>query len=246
MVTGSAGRFIPLQGCFNFRDLGGYRTREGRTVRHGKLFRSDALHHMTPEDMAYVQSSLRVTTVIDLRNPDEADGAGRWPPGASTVEYHNVPYVEGQDVTHPAAGVDPVARLTEIYTWIIFKAGHRVADSLNALAGESSLPAVFHCTAGKDRTGVLSAIVLGLLGVDDEQIMADYCLTNQIIGSLGPRLQQRPGNEDRPLTAFEAQPKAMERALTDLNEGWGGAEGYLLAHGLSAETLMRFREELLE
>ncbi len=184
--------------------------------------------------------------VVDLRNPDEAEGAGRWPTGGSTVRYHNVPYLEGRDVSHPAPGIDPVVRLTEIYTWIISNAGARVAESLNALAGESSLPAVFHCTAGKDRTGVLSAIVLGLLGIDDEQIMADYCLTNQIIGSLGPRLRQRPGNEDRPLTAFEAQPEAMERVLSDLNRNWGGAEEYVLSQGVSADALTRLRGALLD
>jgi hypothetical protein len=184
--------------------------------------------------------------VVDLRNPDEAEGAGRWPTGGSTVRYHNVPYLEGRDVSHPAADIDPAVRLTEIYTWIISNAGKRVAESVQALAGESSLPAVFHCTAGKDRTGVLSAIILGLLGVDDEQIMADYCLTNRIIGSLGPRLRQRPGNEDRPLAAFEAQPKAMERVLSDLNGNWGGAEEYVLTHGVSAEAVTRLREALLD
>ena len=245
-MTGSEGRFIPLEGCFNFRDLGGYRARDGRTVKSGRLFRSDALHHMTTQDMAYVQSSLEVSMVVDLRNPDEAEGAGRWPTVGSTVRYHNIPYLEGRDVSHPAADIDPAVRLTEIYTWIISNAGKRVAESVRALAGESSLPAVFHCTAGKDRTGVLSAIILGLLGVDDEQIMADYCLTNQIIGSLGPRLRQRPGNEDRPLTAFEAQPKAMERALSDLNGNWGGAEAYVLAQGVSPATVARMREALLE
>ena len=245
-MTESEGRFIPLEGCFNFRDLGGYRARDGRTVKSGRLFRSDALHHMTTEDMAYVQSSLGVSMVVDLRNSDEAEEAGRWPTGGSTVRYYNVPYLEGRDVSHPAADIDPAVRLTEIYTWIISNAGKRVAESVRALAGESSLPAVFHCTAGKDRTGVLSAIILGLLGVDDEQIMADYCLTNQIIGSLGPRLRQRPGNEDRPLAAFEAQPKAMERALSDLNGNWRGAEAYVLAQGVSPATVARMREALLE
>jgi hypothetical protein len=201
---------------------------------------------MTPEDMAFVETSLGVATVVDLRNPDEAAGAGRWPEDGSPVRYRNVPFLDGRDISHPAEGMDPVVRLTEIYTWIIAHAGDRVAESLNTLAGGSNLPAVIHCTAGKDRTGVLSAIILGLLGVDDEQIMADYCLTNQVIGTLGERLRQRPGNEGRPLHLFEAQPAAMERALADINGGWGGAEGYVLAQGVSLDTLSQLRSALLE
>lgn len=246
MSTGNTSHFIPLQGCFNFRDLGGYRTREGRTVRSGVLFRADALHFMTPEDMAFVQTSLGLSTVVDLRNPDEADAAGRWPGDGSSVSYRSIPFLEDRDISHPGEGVDPVVRLTEIYTWIIANAGERVARALNLLAESETLPAVVHCTAGKDRTGVLSAIVLGLLGVDDEQIMADYCLTNQVIGVLGERLRQRPGNEGRPLYLFEAQPRAMERALSDINNGWGGPEGFVLAHGVGPETIQRLRDALLE
>ena len=246
MPDSNSSHFIPLQGCFNFRDLGGYRARDGRMVRSGALFRSDALHFMTPEDMALAQTSLGLSTVVDLRNPDEAADAGRWPADGSSVRYRNIPFLEDRDISHPVEGADPVARLTEIYTWIIANAGERVAQALNLLAEDQTLPAVVHCTAGKDRTGVLSAITLGLLGVDEEQVMADYILTNQVIGVLGERLRQRPGNEGRPLYMFEAQPRAMERALSDLNNGWGGPEGFILAHGVTPDTVQRLRDALLE
>ena len=239
-------RFIPLEGCFNFRDLGGYQTRDGRVLRSRTLFRSDAIHSMTPADAAYVQSSLGVVTVVDLRNADEAQQSGRWPSVNSPVRYYNVPYLEGRDMSPPGPEDDPVERLTNIYQWVIGNSGARIAETLATLSQVSNLPAVFHCTAGKDRAGILAAMVLGVLGVDEDRIMEDYCLTNQIIDALYERLRSRPGNEHRSLQSFEAQPKAMERALAELHTVYGGAEGYARTHGVDDDIIGRLRESLLE
>ena len=146
----------------------------------------------------------------------------------------------------PGPGDDPVVRLTHAYQWIIGNSGTRIAETLETLSQASNLPAVFHCTAGKDRTGILSAMILGVLGVDEEQIMEDYCLTNRIIDSLGERLRSIPGNEHRTLSSFEAQPRAMERVLSELHNVFGGAEGYARAQGVDDDTIGRLRELLLE
>ena len=82
--------------------------------------------------------------------------------------------------------------------------------------------------------------------MDEGQIMDDYCLTNQIIDTLGERLRSRPGNEHRSLQSFEAQPKALERVLAEWRDAYGGAEGYARAHGVSDDTMGRLRESLLE
>ncbi len=137
-------RFIPLEGCFNFRDLGGYQTRDGRAVRSRTLFRSDAIHSMTPEDAAHVQSNLGVVMVVDLRNPEEAQLSGCWPSADHPVRYSNLPYLEGWDMSPPAPGEDPLARLTCLYQWIIGNSGSRIAEtlvtlSLGGITAESSL-----------------------------------------------------------------------------------------------------------
>ena len=183
---------------------------------------------------------------MDLRNPEEIQQHGLKTMAGSSVRYHHVPYLGARPIVPPGADEDPVARLTGIYQWVIRNAGARIAESLNILSEGGNLPAVFHCTAGKDRAGILAAMVLGVLGVDRDQIMQDYVLTNEIIDELGERLRARPGNEHRTLDSFRAQPKTMEMVLDELANEHGGPVGYLEAHGVAKGTMDKLRESLLE
>ncbi len=108
------------------------------------------------------------------------------------------------------------------------------------------MPAVFHCTAGKDRTGILASVLLGVLGVDHNQIMADYNLTNEVIGQLGERLRTRPGNEHRTLDSFRVQAEHMELVMAELATEHGGATGYVRSHGVTEATIRKLRDSLLE
>ena len=240
-------RFIELQGCINFRDLGGYRTGDGKAVRWRRLFRSDSVHLMTAQDTDYVYDSLGVVTLFDLRNSDEVRrdaSAARRP---ASVQYHHVPFLEHHGIAPFNPEEDPADRLAGIYLWVLGNSGSLVADVVNRLAREPQLfPALFHCTAGKDRTGVLAALLLGVLGVDNETILADYALTNQTMDRLYERLRAIPGNEERPISSFEAQPKAMEEVLATLTTEYGGAEGYLTSHGVTADSIDRLRASLLD
>lgn len=246
MASSSPQRFVPLQECINFRDLGGYATGDGRRVRWNRLFRSDAIHFMTADDAEYVQKKLGIVTVLDLRNPEELEGQSRGMMDEPWLRYHNLPFLGGRKIIPPSPGEDPVVRLTGIYQEILQKAGNQIAEALTTLADSENLPAVFHCTAGKDRAGVLAALVLGVLGVDDHQIMSDYLLTNQIIDRLGQRLRARPGNEKRSLDSFKAWPQAMEQVLSEVGSGYGDAAGYARAHGVSDATIGRLKLCLLE
>jgi hypothetical protein len=238
-------RFIPLQGCVNFRDLGGYPTRDGRTVKWRRLFRSDAMHHMTQEDAEYVTATLGVVTVVDLRNTDEVQRDGRGTMAKPSVRFHTVPFLEQKGITPFEPSEDPAARLADIYQWIFQNAGGLIARAMRELAAEGSLPAVFHCTAGKDRTGVLAALTLGILGVSDEEIMRDYDLTNQRLDQLFERLRAIPGSEGRPRESFAAPPMAMEQFLAALRTNYGDATSYVRAHGVAEATISRLRESLL-
>ena len=245
-MTQNHSQFIDLQGCVNFRDIGGYRNCLGQTVAWRRIFRSDSVHLMTAEDTRHVYQTLGVVTLIDLRNSSEVqrdDGRSSLP---TSVNYRHVPFLEQHGIKTFSPGDDPAARLAEIYLWILANSGHLIAEALNTMAEEPNLPALFHCTAGKDRTGALAAIILGIMDVNEEQIMADYTLTNQTMDRLYPRLRSIPGNEERPRASFEAQPKAMEAMLAVLGNDHGGAQEYALAHGVSTANIRHLRASLLE
>ena len=240
-------RFIPLQGPLNFRDLGGYPTRSGATVEWRRVFRSDAIHLMTPGDADHVYRTLGVATVLDLRTQEEVQRYGVEDVDGFAATYQHLPFLEDRQAI-PGVDQDPVSRLTEMYLGILRNAGGQIAKGLETLSHADTLPAVFHCTAGKDRAGILAAIFLGVLDVDDEEILKDYSVTNQTIDRIIRRLRVLPGNEhmlERPVEYFRAQPRAMESMLKELANGHGGPEGYLLSHGLSSEAIDRLRASLL-
>jgi protein-tyrosine phosphatase len=177
-----ADRRIALEACFNFRDLGGHRTVEGRRVRPGVLFRADTLHRLTPDDLDVLRG-LRLRTVIDLRTRDELDRHGRVGLADDEVTHLHVPMIDEVRTPEPMADEDapsPESR-GELYLRMLERGGPAVAQAVRVLAGPGALPAVFHCTAGKDRTGVLAALVLGQLGVPDGAIAEDYALTEQAV-----------------------------------------------------------------
>ena len=238
-------RFIDLQGCVNFRDIGGHQNRLGQAVVWRRIFRSDSLHLMTADDTRHVYQTLGTVTLIDLRNSSEVQRDEYRSSIPPSVNYRHVPFLEQHGIDPFDVGDDPAARLAGIYLWILANSGHLIAEALTTLAEETSLPAVFHCTAGKDRTGVLAAMLLGILNVDEDKIMADYTLTNQTMDRLYPRLRSIPGNEKRPRASFEAQPKAMEAMLSALGNDYGGAQEYALAHGVSKANILQLRASLL-
>lgn len=181
-------RHVAFEACFNFRDLGGYETQDGRRVRWRTLYRSDTLHRLTGADeRAFAELGLR--TVIDLRSQTEVEDYGRLRVGEDEITWYGIPMLDDvrlrpRDPSHaaPVAVVDPDAPPPEPgegYARILDDFGSAVARAIKLLAGESDLPAVFHCTSGKDRTGILAAVILDVLGVPDETIAADYMLTGE-------------------------------------------------------------------
>jgi protein-tyrosine phosphatase len=172
----AAERRIPFERVTNFRDLGGYRTRSGRRVRWGQVFRSDALHGMSEGDHA-IYDQLGLRAIYDLRGDVEC--AERPDPMPS----RNLPILSrpvGDDTTvtfDGTTGEDGERVLRDLYVGHIEHAAARIGELFSALAAPDGLPSVFHCHAGKDRTGLAAALLLEALGVERKAILDDYELT---------------------------------------------------------------------
>jgi protein-tyrosine phosphatase len=239
-------RVLRFDGAHNFRDLGGYAAGDGRPIRWGRLYRADGLHRLSAADLERIRE-LGVRTVIDLRSEGEIVERGGFPPDFRGVRVHHQPVLDATWTSSPRpsfAGTDDPATafLVWAYRQMIDDAGPRFAAAIELLARPASLPAVFHCAAGKDRTGLLAALVLGVLGVDDEVIAADYQLTEPAMARRyewakvhAPELADRYDNT--PAEMLAARPAAMLQVLADLRQRFGGPAGYLARHGVPTSTI---------
>jgi protein-tyrosine phosphatase len=185
------GRDLGLAGLPNARDLGGYPTATGNRVRGGVLFRSDAPVSATDDDLAAL-GALGIRCVIDLRGDAEIERFGLSPWTAPRVHLP-VGDVSGtilaavmmSDGDEPMTAETSERMMTDMYRSFVADDVSRAqfAEALRLIADPDGLPLLFHCAAGKDRTGWLSAIVLTALGVDEETVFADYLLTNERFGT---------------------------------------------------------------
>jgi len=239
-------RLILLDGCLNFRDLGGYPTRDGRRVRWRQLFRSDALHLLSAADVAHLRDELRIGDVVDLRSTGEIKTDGRGPLEAEPIRFHHLPLFDGNTAMRTER---PEAyTLADRYFLLAEFAKGPIARVITTLAGTTS-PAVYHCAAGKDRTGVISAVLLALLGVRDEVIVADYAATQENIDAIIDRLMATEGYQAMlsalPPDTLHAQPETMITFLERVRTEYGSMREYARSAGVPDEVLPQLETRLL-
>ncbi len=241
-------RFLPLTGAENIRDLGGLPLTAGGHTRSGVLFRGDTLQELTPEDVKLLRT-LGLRTVIDLRTPMEATKEGRGPLADEPIRYENLPFMPDEllmasnDERHQVIVAERREQdRVEHYLGYLKYAGERVVAAVKVMAEPQGPPALFHCAAGKDRTGVLAALVLDAVGVERDAIVADFALTNERLERVAARLRRFPtyanytgrlSNRD-----MSADPQTMVDVLAALDDRDGGAAGWLLANGLTDAELV--------
>lgn len=249
-LVGDHRRVVPLFAVHNFRDLGGYPTQDGRETRWQTLYRADGLYRLTTAD-AEIVIGRGVRTVVDLRTASEVANRGMFPVIEHPVAYHHLPIFDatwGEQATPEFD--DTVEFLVWAYRTMLEKAAPRFAEAMTLLGQESVLPAVFHCAAGKDRTGILTALILGALGVDESVIAADYGLTEKAMQRLlvwarvhQPDLAQAYAN--MPTRFAAADPRAMQVILADITTRHESVYGYVRAIGVSDETIASLAESVL-
>lgn len=242
-------RRVAFEGPINFRDLGGYPVEGRGRVRWGRLYRSDSLHTITPADVPMLRE-LGVHTAIDFRSADEIDRLGIGPLGEVSVRHVHCPTFDGArtDEAAPFAG----KTAAEFYALMMDRGAGAYVAALESLTEPNALPAVFFCVAGKDRTGCFAALVLGLVGVSNDDIVLDYALTQEIVPILTERRLERDGPEvdaerwkNIPSDLREARAHVMEELVELVSKRWGSWEGYADTVGVTSDVVARLRAELL-
>jgi protein-tyrosine phosphatase len=252
-VTAEPRRRVALDGPANFRDLGGYAAGT-RRLRRGRVFRSDSLSRLTESDVRHIIDELGVATVVDLRAGHEVETYGHGPLGSEGVRVHHQPIADEtrpDRVERPPDAPDPsTMTLDVIYLLMLDRYAERFVGVLRTLADEANHPIVFHCAAGKDRTGLVAALLLSLLGVADDVVAADYALTAEHMEELVDRHRAQSAAGGDPVEVsdpfLEAEAAVMRTVLVEMRDRYGSAEAYLESHGLEPGAVAALRASLLE
>jgi len=242
-------RHLDLEACFNFRDIGGYGTADGRVVRWGQVFRSDSLHRLTSADCREL-AALGVRTVVDLRSTEEL-GEGRYA-AADEVAFHHVPLFEGDALPFtPTAHDGPEPPDGEVYLAIAHDdfGATAVVAALECIArGEH--PVVFHCAAGKDRTGLVAALVLTLCGVPDDAIVTDFAFTESRMPEIIARHTERAEGTARDAEVagqqYGAQAATMHTVLESVRDEFGSVDAYVRSTGVTESEIDALRAALVQ
>ena len=250
MIDDYLDRHYPFEGCFNFRDIGGYRNQEGKTIKKGLYFRTGRQDRMTKRDLEQL-SDLQISTQIDLRKPDEVLDQGRGPLESMGANYINIAVI-------PEGGSDQLSKLVgdtgisgKRYLGYLEFGPTSWLRLFGILADQENLPVVLHCTAGKDRTGVSTAFLLSVLGVNRDVIEADYLLTNLDTERQADFIESTVGYPDgydrESMISAAGVPKdAMKDFLDGVESKWGSSVEYLKKIGVTEEQMEMVRKNFLE
>jgi protein-tyrosine phosphatase len=241
-------RTLPWDACLNVRDLGGYRIVDGGITRWGALLRSDTLTRLSPDGCAAL-IEYGVRTIIDLRSPDEiASDHHPFAESSNAITYHALPLFADRD-PNTASWITSARSLAEMYEVTLTQSQARIIQALRTIANADPGAVLFHCHAGKDRTGLIAMFVLAIAGVPDETIIADYTLSDQNLASIHDeilaRFEGQPERQQHLKRLLHIRPEYMQATLQLLQDRYGGPLGYLSAAGLTPPEINRIRQRLV-
>jgi protein-tyrosine phosphatase len=243
----SYSREINFDGIINCRDIGGYRAEGGRIVAWRRLFRSGYVHPMTEHDLNRLKEELKLTSVINLRRNKAGQQKEVSLLSDAGIKYYNAPFFSYQQ---EELGLD-FSNMGEAF---LFRIRHKeyakpIIDALEIIADPKNLPLLFHCGAGKDRSGLVAAFVLSVVGVAESDIIADYILSAPYMREMvaGMMNDSNTPEEEKNLPAYtwEATAESMALFLTGLKREFGSARGYLKMNGADKSLFGRLEKALL-
>jgi protein-tyrosine phosphatase len=251
-------RNIRLDGCFNLRDLGGYESTDGRRVRAGCLFRSDALHALTAVDLEVV-SDLGIRVVFDLRNAQERTARPNRLPADIELLERTTPSRSPTAVTESieeliALGDLPVPDdddFAMVYVDLLDRLAPELRTIVERAVDAPARPLLFHCASGKDRTGITAAVLLGLLGVPDDVILDEYELTSvysapRRLDALAAAMAEHGVSDERIRPLLEARRPVLSAAIRHIHAHYEGFDRYATDHlGADEDLPQRLRAALL-
>ena len=237
-------RRLPIEGAYNVRDLGGYPIRAGGSTRWKTFLRSDSMHRLTSKHRVTL-AQYGVRTVVDLRTTEETELTPNVLADGSEIQYvhHNI---VGDDPLPRAVTLNvetgiPADRIRISYTNWLDTRQTVFRQVLTLLAKPSARPVIYHCAGGKDRTGVISALLLDIAGVDRETIAEDYSLTARYLMQRNLDGHGFPGQKVvttwQQYQAEYCPPDGIIKTLKHLDDNYGGVPQYMQAIGLSVEQI---------
>ena len=250
MINDYSERHYSFEGCFNFRDIGGYLNQDGKKVKRGLYFRAGRQDRMTNKDLAQL-SDLNISTQIDLRKQEEVLDQGRGPLEDMGANYINIAVI-------PEGGSDKLNKLVgdtgisgKRYLGYLEFGPTSWLRLFGILADEENLPVLLHCTAGKDGTGVSTAFLLSVLGVSRDIIEADYLLTNLDTERQADFIESTVGypegyNREKMISIAGVPKDAMKDFLDGVESKWGSVVEYLEKIGVTQEQMDQVRLNFLE
>lgn len=236
-------RHLPIAGTYNVRDLGGYPVANGQT-QWRRMLRADALHRLDEAGVAEMLGQ-GVTTVIDLRHGDELTHQPNPFNAHASVAYHNVSLLEGLAPDLMTKG----DLLVELYKLALTQRQPALAQVLNIIADAAPGAVLFHCTAGKDRTGIVAALLLGIAGVEAKLIVEDYALTAGYLAPIMAEITAGAVARGADPVGFQrllaSEPATMVATLAFIESEFGSVPAYLGRIGLEPATVQRLRNRLV-
>ena len=241
-------RTIQFELVFNVRDLGGLPAQDGRSIRRGRVFRGDGVHRLAGDDLERARA-LGLRTVVDLRTAGELE-RGRFPIDDHPVDWHHLPIFERmwseEELVATRGAVD---FLRTRYLDMLDTGAASIARIVELTA--HGTPLLFHCAAGKDRTGVVAAVLLGLAGVSHEEIAVDYHATAGAMAAFVDWLtvtypEALDSMTSQPPEYLEAPIEAMTTFLHEVDRRHGSMEGYADSIGVDRAAVARLRDAILE